>query len=201
MRSLSPKRISSLGDGVVLVDDRHARRARAGGSACRRACRYWRRSTKSWGTSSTCAGDEAVGASARRSTRISRLWPAAESACSVRDVGRPAPRRPSAATPAATAPERDQRRPRGRRARSAATSAHSSRWPRRRSPPRSSVSDDVPILATTPHRHVTSGSVLEAEARRSRRCRPSRGAGPGQRLVDAEPLEPVVDVGQRLGRW
>ena len=42
-----------VGDGVVLVDDRAPRPARAAAASVPRACRYWRRSTKSSGASST----------------------------------------------------------------------------------------------------------------------------------------------------
>ena len=56
-----------VGDGVVLVDDRAPRRARAGARACARACRYCWRIMKSSGRQQHLAADQAVrGQGARR---------------------------------------------------------------------------------------------------------------------------------------
>ena len=51
-----------VGDGVVLVDDRHARRARAGARACSRACRYWLAVDEVVRREQHLAGDERRGA-------------------------------------------------------------------------------------------------------------------------------------------
>ena len=104
MRSLSPKRISWLAMRVVLVDDRHAAeleqaQQRLAGVQVLAAVDEVVRHEQH------LRGDQAVaGRAMRLYVPISRLWPAAEIACSVgMSVGRAGS--PSAATPAATAPD------------------------------------------------------------------------------------------------
>ncbi len=173
-RSLSPKRISSLATAsfsfTTGTQPRSSRR-----TSVWRAWRYWRRFTKSWGTISTCAATAWWSASERVHVAIIRGWPRAARACS---VGRSAGRccRPSAATPADTAPELTTTTwwpwPR-----TSATCWHSSATMASSTWPSSPVSDEVPIFTITRATAQTSGSYSKLKApmcTTSPACAPAR---------------------------
>ena len=70
-----------VGDGVVLVDHRPRRRARAAAAGCPAPGGTGRRSMKSRGARSTCPGDQPVPSPTPGRTRhISRGWPTAATA-------------------------------------------------------------------------------------------------------------------------
>ena len=147
--------------------------------------------SSTWPATRPCAAERR-----RRRRRIRRLWPTADTAWSVHGVAGPV---------VAAQPERGQ--PGGDRARGdhddPVAGGAERRRPRRRAwrprrvvdaRRRSSVSDDVPILATTaPDRLVevarpgAVGLVVEAQPADVHDVAVA-GAGPGQRLVDAELL-------------
>ena len=148
-----------VGDRIVLVDDRHAAELEQppSASAGRAGTAAGRRSRAD---EQHLRGDEPVRAERRVVARISRPCPAAEIACSVacRSAG-------SAAR--APHPRRDGTRRHDDDL--VAVGAHAPRprrtaWrsPRRRSRPRSSVIDEVPILTTARARRQRS-LVVEAE--------------------------------------
>ncbi len=104
-RSLSPKRISSsaMASFSLTIGTTPSSSNR---SNVPRACRYWLRTTKSSGASSTWPLTIPWPSSRRSYTRISRLWPTADRACRVTaSLGRLSPPRPMAGNPAAMAPE------------------------------------------------------------------------------------------------
>src|SRR5688572_29043003 len=138
-----------------------------------------------------------------------RLWPTAEMAWRVAmSVGR-APERPRAGRPAAMAPEvtTTTRWPWVRRVATSEVSLSIAAW---EISPRSSVIDDVPILATTFMDGSRSSGppapldldllvdVLELETAHPHRVARA-GAGPGQRPVDPEAGELVAHVFEGLG--
>src|SRR5439155_14388229 len=162
-----------------------------------RACRYWLRCTKSSGARRTWPLTSPWRAATSSYTRMRRLWPTAEIACKVaRSDGR-APDSPSAGSPAAIAPDvtMTTRWPWPRKA---AASAQSLSTASVETAPCTSVKDDVPILATTITACRSSVRLeLEGQAADANDIALAR-AGPRQGPVDAEPLQPLVHVGERL---
>src|SRR5687768_2423417 len=118
-----------------------------------------------------------------------RLWPMAETACSVAVSGAWARVMFSAGSPAAMAPlvTRTTRCP---SVRAAATSSHSLATDATSITPRSSVMDEVPIFTTTVDTALL--VVVEDHAADADPV-PRLGAGAGEGAVDAHPLQPVVD--------
>ena len=145
MRSLSPKRISSLAMASfsLMIGTQPSSINRI---SVLRACRYCVRSMKSLGTNNTWAPINWCFERCLLYSFISRLCPTAASACNVSvSVGRCF--MPSAATPPATAPEVTTTTS-CLSARSFATCSQSVAMASVLMLPRSSVTDEVPIFTT-----------------------------------------------------
>ncbi len=103
-RSLSPKRISSSATASFSLTTGTTPSSTRWRSVPR-AWRYWVRCTKSSGARSTCPATRECGSSPSCHRRMRRCWPTAETAWrTAGSPGRCSPR-PSAAQPAAMAPE------------------------------------------------------------------------------------------------
>ena len=146
-RSLSPHRISSSATASFSLTTGTTSKSRSLRSVAD-ACTYCVRITKSRGTSSTWPATTPRLANTSRYMPMSALWPTVATACSVSMLaGRRSPPMPNSGSPAAIAPlvTTTTRQPCDRRS---ATSAQNFSMDARSMAPATSVSEDVPILAT-----------------------------------------------------